>query len=322
MTGDGLLKIEINLQTLSDEIFASLCHAMLLEEHGICYKPVSGKGGDSGIDGYVYEYEIVYQFKFFRSRPRPSSFLKDIDKVARLPNLKRWILLIPDDPTQKLYQLIAKEKASRSFDVDVLGKTWILSMFDKYEHIKERFFPEIAKEASVQKVIHLNQFRANKHETLLKEIKQELRNKKPIRISAERPSDSLTPEHIRLIKDEIERVEKATNGRHSFGKLCSKLKNKYGVDNWYWIKDNCFPEIMDWLRKYYHATKEKYRTPGEIRNQLIGVIKSQQKILNLNDKKYRALLFQITGKISSTHMEITELEHVKDYFNILLGIKN
>lgn len=304
-----------------DEKFAAICHAVLLEEHGIGYKPVAGEGGDSGIDGFVDNYEIVYQFKFFKARPRPSSFLKDIDKVAHLSNLKRWILLIPEDPTQKLHQLITEEKALRSFDVVVLGKTWILSMLDKYKHVRERFFPEIAKEASVQKVIHLSEFRASKHEELLKEIKREVRSKKSVRTSADRPADSLTSEHIRLIKDEIRRVEKATHSKDSFGKLCSKLKNKYGVDNWYWIKDNCFPEIMDWLRKYYYATKEEYKTPGKIRNELIGVIKSQQKILNLNDKKYRELLFQITGKTSSTHMEIGELNRVKDYFNILLGIK-
>lgn len=312
---------EINLQTLTDEMFTALCHAVLSEEYEIGYKPVAGEGGDSGIDGFVDNYEVVYQFKFFKARPRPSSFLNDIDKVAHLTNLKKWILLIPEDPTQRLYQLITKEKVLRSFNVEVLGKTWILSKLDKYKHIKERFFPEIAKEASVQKVIHLNEFRASKHEELLKEIKREVKSKKPVRTSAERPPESLTPEHIRLIKDEIKRVEKATNGKDSFGKICSKLKNKYSVDNWYWIDDKHFPEIMDWLRKYYYATKEEYRTPGKIRNELIGVIKSQQRMLSLNDKKYREFLFQITGKTSSTHMENYELALVKDYFNILLGIK-
>jgi hypothetical protein len=310
---------EINLQTLTDDKFAALCHAVLFEEHGIGYKPVAGEGGDSGIDGFVNDYEVVYQFKFFKARPRPSSFLKDIDKVAHILNLKSWVLLIPEDPTQRLYQMIAKEKATRSFNVETWGKTWILAKLNKYRHIKERFFPEIAKEESVQKVIHLNEFRAGKHEELLKEIKREVRSRKPIRISAERPLDSLTPEHIRLIKDEIKRVEKTSDGKESFGKICSNLKNKYGVDNWYWIDNKYFPEIMDWLRKYYYATRGECKAPGKIRIELIGVIKAQQKRLKLNDKKYRELLFQITGKTSSTHMEIHELKHVRDYFNMLLG---
>lgn len=312
---------EINLQILTDEKFAGICHALLLEEHGISYKPVAGEGGDSGIDGFVNDYEVVYQFKFFKSRPRPASFLKDIDKTAHLSNLKRWVLLIPEDPTQRLYQLIAKEKASRSFDVDVLGKTWILSKLDKYKHIKESFFPEIAKETSVQKVIHLHEVRAKKHEEILKEIKKDVRSKRPIRITAERPPDSLTPEHIRLIKDEIKRVVKASNDKHSFGKICSNLKNKYEKDNWYWIEDKYFSEIMDWLRRYYYSNIEKYKSPGQIKHELIGIIKSQQKMLGLNDKKYRELLFQITGKTSSTKMEIYELERVKEHFNILLGLK-
>ncbi len=312
---------EINLQTLTDDKFAAVCHAILFEEHGISYKPLAGEGGDSGIDGFVDNYEIVYQFKFFKARPRPVAFLNDIDKVAHLPNLKQWVLLIPEEPTQRLYQLIAKEKAARSFGVDVLGKTWILSKLDKYKHIKERFFPEVAKETTVQKVIQLNEFRANKHEELLKEIKKEVKRKIPYRISAERPLGSLTPEHIRLIKDEIKRIKKATNGSESFGKICSTLKNKYRVDNWLWIQDIFYADIINWLRKYYHVTKKKYKSPGDIRHQLIGIIKSQQKTLNLNDKKYRDLLVRLTGKNSSTRMEICELERVRDYLNILLGLQ-
>ena len=310
---------EINLQTLTDEKFAGLCHALLFEEHGISYKPVAGEGGDSGIDGFVNDYEIIYQFKFFKARPRPSSFVSDINKVAAQPNIKQWILILPEDPTQRLHQLIAKEKATRSFNVEAFGKTWILSKLNKHAHIKERFFPEIAKEASVQKVISLNEFAAKKHEKTLNEIKREVKSKKPIRVSVERPLDSLTPEHIRVIKDEIEKVEKATNGKHSFGKLCSSLKNKYSVDNWYLIQDSHFSEIMDWLRKYYFGTRNKYISPGKLRTQLIGIIKSQQKALNLNDKEYREWLFKITGKSSSTLMEIGELEIVKHNFNIMLG---
>lgn len=312
---------EINLQTLTDEMFAALCHMVLLEVHGICYRPVAGEGGDSGIDGFVNNYEIVYQFKFFKARPRPASFLSDIDKVAHLPNLKQWFLLIPEDPTERLYQLIAEEKASRSFNVDVFGKTWLLLMLEKHKHIKDRFFPEIAKEASVQKVIHLSEVKARKQEGMLKEIKREVRSKKPIRISVANPPDSLTPEHVRLISDEIEKVVKGSSGSQSFGKICSKLKNKYGVGNWRLIRDEYSSDIMDWLRKYYYATREEYRTPGKIRNELIGIIKSQQRTLTLNDKAYRDLLVQLTGKNSSTLMEIYELKLVRDRLNILLGLK-
>lgn len=68
--------------------------------------------------------------------------------------------------------------------------------------------------------------KAKKHEEMLKGIKKEVRSKRPIRISAERPPDSLTHEHIRLIKDEIQRVENASNGKNSNGKICSPLKKQ------------------------------------------------------------------------------------------------
>lgn len=307
---------------LTDEKFAALCHALLFEEHGISYKPVAGDGGDSGIDGFVNDYEIIYQFKFFKSRPRPASFVNDINKVAVQPNLKQWVLILPEDPTLRLHQLIAEEKATRSFNVEALGKTWILSKLDKHVHIKERFFPEIAKEVSVQKVISLGAFAANKHEKLMEELKREVRSKKPVRISVEKPTDSMTSEHIRLIKDEIKKIDKATSGKYSFGKICTNLKNKYRVDNWLLIKDEHSPEIMDWLRRYYFGTRqENYKSPGQTRNQLIGIIKSQQKMLKLTDKVYREYLFKLTGKSSSTKMEIQELEKVKQYFNILLGLQ-
>ncbi len=310
---------EINLQTLNDEKFAGVCHALLFEVHGLSYRPVAGEGGDSGIDGFVDDYGIIYQFKFFKARPRPASFLKDIDKVAHLPNLKQWILLLPEDPTLKLHHLIDAEKVSRPFSVEALGRTWMLSMLEKHKHIKERFFPEVAKEASVQKVIHLSEAKAKKQERILRELKREVRSKRPIKVSVEKPSDSLTAEHRRLIKDEMAKIEEATKKRHSFSRLCSNLKNKYGVDNWYLISDSCFPEIMEWLRRYYFGTRENYRAPGNIRKELIGVIKSQQKRLDLSDKQYRMVLSRLTGKTSCTQMDNDELRGVRDYFNGLLA---
>lgn len=253
---------EINLQTLTDEKFAGLCHALLFEEHGMSYKPVAGDGGDSGIDGFVNDYEIIYQFKFFKARPRPLSFVSDINKVAVQPNLKQWILILPEDPTQRLHQLIAEEKATRPFNVEALGKTWLLSKLSKHAHIKEQFFPEIAKEASVQKVISLNEFAAKKHEKTLNEIKREVRSKKPNKVSVEKPTDSLTSEHIRLIKDEIKKIGIATKGKESFGRVCTVLKNKYRLDNWFLIKDEHFPEIMDWLRRYYFGTRQETYEAG------------------------------------------------------------
>lgn len=313
---------EIDLKTLTDEAFVGLCHRLLFEVHGVCYQPVAGEGGDSGIDGFIEGYSVVYQIKFFKTRPRPATFLKDIDKVAHLPELKRWILVIPDDPTKKLYQLIAEEKARHPFDVEVRGKAWILSLLDKYDHIRESFFPEIAKEASVQKLIAQSEHKAQKHEELLKEIKKEIKSKKPREPSRERPIDSLSPEHQRDITDEIKRIVKTTKGKYSFNRILAQLKNKYNVSKWYLIKDACYGEIMAWLNKYYHGVQESYMSPSQSRRRLQGVIKAQQKNLGLSDREYRELLLEITGKSSTTQMDATELERVKYRLNILLASKS
>lgn len=312
---------EINLQTLTDETFADLCHALLFAERGTCYKPVAGQGGDSGIDGFIEGYSVIYQFKYYKTRSRPATFLKDIDKVSHLPGLKQWILLIPDDPIPKLYQLIAKEKAIRSFGIDVFGKTWILSLLDKHKDIREQFFPQIAKETTVRRVIHLNEYNAQRQEKMLNEIKEEIKSKKPIKVSAERPLNSLTPEHIRDILDAIKRIKKGSNKKYSYSVVLKQLKNKYNVSNWHFIKDHNYGEIMAFLNRYYHGVKESCISPSQARKNLQGVIKSQQKRLGLNDREYRNVLFKIAGKTSTTQMDIDELVRVKDEFNILLGLK-
>src|SRR3989304_6221262 len=194
---------EINLQTLTDETFAVLCHALLFAEHGTCYNSVAGEGGDSGIDGFIEGYSTIYQFKYYKARPRPATFLKDIDKVAHLPGLRQWILLIPDDPTPKLYQLIAKE-------------------------------------ATVKRVIHLTEYNAQRHEKMLNEIKEEIKSKKPIKVSAERPLNGLTAEHIGHILAEIKRIEKGSNRKYSYSVVLKQLKNKYNELSWQFIKDHYY----------------------------------------------------------------------------------
>lgn len=318
---------EIDLHSLTDETFAELCHALLNQEHGECYRPIDGRGGDHGIDGFIEDNSIIYQFKFFKAHPRPATFLKDINKVAKRPNLKCWILVIPGEPTPKLYELIAKENANRPFNVDIRGKTWLLTLLDKHEFIRERFFPKVAKEASVQKVIDLDKYRAKKSDKQHKEIKRSLRKiergietKKSKKISVEKPVDSLTPEHIRDITDEIKRIVKVSKEKESFSKVLARLKNKYRVSNWHLIKDICYGDIMAWLHRYYHGVREEYESPMQLRRKYQGIIKSQQKEIGLKDKKYREMLLEMTGKTSTTQMDIEELEYVIDRFNIVLGL--
>ncbi len=273
------------------------------------------------MDGFVEGYSIVYQFKHFKARPRPSTFLNDINKVADLPGLKHWILVIPSDPTPKLYSLIDEQKVLRPFDIDVIGKTQILSLLNQYRRIREDFFPEIAKEASVQKLLTQSEYKAQTQEQLLREIKREIKSKKSNKPAAERSPDCLSPEHRRDIKDEIKKIERTTKGKYPFGRILAQLKNKYTVDDWYSIKDVSYGEIMGWLNKYYHGVQGSSISPSQLRKSLQGVIKAQQKMLGLRDSEYRELLLEITGKSSTTQMDAIELERVKYRFNILLGSK-
>ena len=156
---------------------------------------------------------------------------------------------------------------------------------------------------------------------MLNEIKEEIKSKKPIKVSAERPLNGLTAEHIGDILAEIKRIEKGSNRKYSYSVVLKQLKNKYNVSNWQFIKDHNYGEIMTWLGRYYHGVKESYISPLQVRKTLQGVIKSQQKRLGLNDREYRNILFKIAEKTSTTEMDIDELERAKDEFNILLGLK-
>lgn len=306
---------DINLKLLTPEVFAGLCNTILLEEHGTIYNPVAGEGGDSGIDGFTEDYKIIYQFKFFHSRPRPATFLQDINKIAKIPNIRSWILIIPDDPTLRLYELIQKEKMIRPFEIDVRGKTWIFSMLEKYISIRERFFPGNAKEKSVQKVISMASYQAKKLDNIEKEIK----SKRPTVISVQRPLDSLSAEHEAEIKEEARKIERVSKGEISYDRIFKQLKTKYRVGNWLLIKDREFNEIIQWLQNFYYGVKYEHEKPIPQKRKLQGIIKSQQKELNLRDADYRNLLLNITGKNSTKQMDLYQLEKVKNYFNILLG---
>jgi phage gp16-like protein len=78
---------------------------------------------------------------------------------------------------------------------------------------------------------------------------------------------------------------------------------------------------MSWLNRYFHGVNESPASPSDSRRSLQGVIKAQQKMLGLGDSEYRELLSEITGKNSTTQMDILELERVKYQFNILLSSK-
>jgi len=214
---------EVDLKSMSHESFEELCHSLLSEEYGEIYKPVDGRGGDQGIDGHTEDYSEVFQIKFYKSRPRPSTFVKDIEKVTALAGLKSWTLIIPDNPTPRLYELIEKEKAVRPFDVQVVGKTWILALLDKHESVRQHFFEEVAKEKSVRKVLDLAEYRerkaAEQHNDIrkrFKKLEKKIDSKKPNIISVERHPESLTPEHEKEITDEVERIVKVSKGQESF----------------------------------------------------------------------------------------------------------
>ena len=78
---------EIDLQALTDETFAGLCHLILLQEHGTVYRPLAGEGGDEGVDGFIEDFSIVYQIKFFKARRRlegrPVEDWRDVHKIIK-----------------------------------------------------------------------------------------------------------------------------------------------------------------------------------------------------------------------------------------------
>ena len=297
----------------SHQEFERLCHELLAAEYND-YQAVAGEGGDEGIDSFRGNREIVYQFKFSVYRLRPGEYFADLDRVVKLYPLREWVLVIPRDPTPRLLDLARARARLYNIRVTILDRTVLDNLISKHATIREKYFPELAKEATV---LRLHKRVATKDD--VRRLQKEVRANRPVKLHAVPPPESLTPLHRKEIQKTADKIVRESRSKIKYGQVFSMLKNEFGeVDNWYWIPDSRFPEVSKWLHNFTYGVKDQYGVRDST-TLLKGVIQSQRRQLGLSESEYRDVLRQLTGVDSTTKMDKEQLRSVCDYFNLLIA---
>lgn len=296
----------------SHEEFEEICHQLLVAEYPD-YQPVAGEGGDEGIDGFRSGRKIIYQIKFSAQRLRPTEYLTDLDRLAACRRLKEWVLLISREPTPRLHDLVEAKAKQYGIKVTIMGRTAIEALLHKHSAIREKYFHEIAKEATVR---GLYDHVASKDD--LRRLEKEARAKRPVKLHATPPPGSLTPAHRKEITDGVDRIVRASRRKITHAKVFAMLKNAFDVDHWHWIPDSGFPDAMAWLHRFSYGVKGQY-APRDSAARLMGVIHSQRRHLGLSDREYRGLFIRLTGVDSTTKMDLRQLQMVRDQLNLMIA---
>ncbi len=206
--------------------FERLCHELLAAEY-IDYQPVAGEGGDEGIDGFRRNREVIYQLKFSRHRLRPNEYFADLDRVAKLYSLREWVLVIPCDPTPRLLDLARARARLYNIRVTILDRTDLENLISKHSTIREKYFPELAREATV---LRLHKHVATKDD--VRRLQKEVRANRPVKLHAVPPPESLTPLHRKEIQKAADKIVRESRGKIKYGQVFSMLKNEFGeIDN-------------------------------------------------------------------------------------------
>jgi len=296
----------------SHQEFERLCHELLAAEYND-YQAVAGEGGDEGVDGFRGNREIVYQFKFSGHRLRPGEYFADLDRVVKLYPLREWVLVIPRDPTPRLLDLARARARLYNIRVTILDRTALENLISKHSTIREKYFPELAREATV---LRLHKRVATKDD--VRRLQKEVRANRPVKLHAVPPPESLSPSHRQDIQEAAKKIIRESHGKIQYDRAFGMLKRKFRVDNWHWISDSKFPEIMKWLHNFTYGVKDEYGVRDSVTT-LKGVIQSQRRQLGLSESDYRDVLRQLTGVDSTTKMDKEQLLSVRDYFNLLIA---
>jgi hypothetical protein len=291
------------------EQFEDLCHELLASEYSD-YQAIAGEGGDAGIDGFRDNRRVIYQLKFSTQRLRPSEYLIDLDRVAQRDLLREWVLVICRDPTPRLLQLKETKEKTYGIEVTILGRTALEHLLNKHPTIRDKYFSQPAKEATVLR-LHKNVT------TGLRRIEKQIRGKRPSRHQGTQPPNPLTHEHIKEITKAAEEIVGTSRGKIRYSRIFAMLKNEFSEKNWYRISDDKFPDVVKWMHNFKYGVRDEF-DHRDSSTRLKGVIQSQRRELGLSDLQYKSLLFKLTGVDSTTKMDHRQLQVVRDQLNLLL----
>jgi hypothetical protein len=295
--------MRVNLLALeSEKKFEEFCQALLKEEF---QRFQAFSAPDLGMDGYDSDSETIFQVYFPEQAPRRDKICSDLDKAkGNSWACKRWVLLLPKNPTPQFLQWFYRDQQpSFPFKLEVWGKTEILALLLKHLGVKEAYFPSELRE----------------------ELRRLGKGKRPGTGDAN-PGEEISPEEAaalhQLITELVE--EEATRKRRKprpadFGREYGEFNAYFHLSSYDRLPSSGFLEARRYLEKKQYGRRRSDRQEVE-RHRYISGIKAIQSKLKIRDQQYRGILLEITGKSSTTQMDIEELDRVFKRFRYLQGL--
>lgn len=288
----------IHLETAAR--FECLCQALLAEEFPR-FQPFSQP--DLGMDGYDSTSETVFQVYFPEKAPRRDKIAADLAK-ARIQGwpCKRWVLLLPKNPTPILLSWLAREREALPFDIEVWGHTSICKLLRKHPAIQNEFFPT----------------------ELQREIGRILKGKKPKPGDAA-PGKTVSHEQAAEIKQDIDKIVEEEARRKKRAPKSADYAREFGEFNAHFVLssyDRLAASEFFAAREYLERKRYGRRTANtnsQQRNTYIAGIKAIQKDLKIADSAYRTMLLNLAGSSSTTRMELDVLRMVFHHFKQMQG---
>lgn len=292
----------INLLILDSQTrFEELCQALLQEEFA---RFQAFSAPDAGMDGYDSDSATVFQAYFPERAPLKQKIRVDIAKArAHGAKCKRWVLLIPKNPTPSLLEwLRTTEEPSCSFSIEVWGKNEIFRLLRKHSAVQEQFFPS----------------------QLRKELGRLAKGRRPGTGDAVTGLE-ITPEQAQELRELLATLIQQEGRRRSkmrdpnFQKEYGEFNSHFRLSSYDRLPISEFATARAYLeRKLYARRGGEPRTVT--RQRLVGGIKAIQRELAMPDSAYRDLLFEATGKRSTVDLGIDELRLVLQLFRHKQGL--
>jgi len=295
--------MRVNLLALeSEKKFEEFCQALLKEEFR---RFQAFSAPDLGRDGYDSESETIFQVYFPEQAPRRDKVSNDLDKAkGNSWACKRWVLLIPKDPTPHFLQWFYRDQQPFfPFQLDVWGKTEILALLRKHSAVREAYFPSELRD----------------------ELRRLAKGKRPGAGDAN-PGEEVSPEESAALRQLItELVEEETTRKRrkprpaDFGREYGEFNAYFHLSSYDRLPSSKFLEARRYLEKKHYGRRRSDRQ-GVERHRYISGIKAIQTKLKIGEQEYRGFLVEITGKSSTTEMDIDELNRVFKRFRYLQGL--
>jgi hypothetical protein len=281
----------------NEKKFEELCQALLQEEYPRfpAFSPP-----DLGMDGYDSDSKTIFQAYFPERSPRRDKIQNDLAKARKHEGYCcHWILLLPKNPSAALARWLESEERPRcQFTIEVWGLTRISTLLQKHVHVREQFFPV-----------------------------QRPRNKAP----KSRPGDALPGREVtaevaaelsQLITDIAEEAaarKKRRARQNDYAKEYGEFNAHFQLSAYDRLPFEKTAEARIYLERKRYGRRQGETVAGE-RLRAISGIKAIQSKLRISEQRYRKVLIDLTGKSSTTAMDLQELSRVFKHFRQMQGI--